>query len=187
MQAYSTVGTPDYIAPEVFMQQGYGQECDWWSLGAIIFEMLVGYPPFCSETPHETYRKILNWKRELSFPDDVTISPEAESLIRGLMCDAGQRLGRNGADEIKKHPFFQGVPWDTIRNLRAPFVPELKSMTDTSYFPTDDLAGVPDDISAMTLNEDPSEKSRTYMQRKDLAFIGYTYKKFDNLTRRGGF
>lgn len=53
-QAYSTVGTPDYIAPEVFMQRGYGQECDWWSLGAIMFECLVGYPPFCSETPAET-------------------------------------------------------------------------------------------------------------------------------------
>ena len=50
------VGTPDYIAPEVFMQVGYGKECDWWSVGCIMFEMLIGYPPFCSETPEETYR-----------------------------------------------------------------------------------------------------------------------------------
>ena len=49
--AYSTVGTPDYIAPEVFQQTGYDQTCDWWSLGVICFEMLIGYPPFCSETP----------------------------------------------------------------------------------------------------------------------------------------
>ena len=76
------MGTPDYIAPEVFLQKGYGRECDWWSVGTIMFEMLVGYPPFCSEHPNETYQKILNWKEELRFPDDVHISMEAEDLIR---------------------------------------------------------------------------------------------------------
>lgn len=80
--AYSTVGTPDYIAPEVFLNVGYGKECDWWSLGCIMFEMLVGYPPFCSETPHDTYRKIMNWQNELQFPDDIHLSREAEDLIR---------------------------------------------------------------------------------------------------------
>ena len=64
------------------MQKGYGKECDWWSLGAIMFECLVGYPPFCSETPHETYRKIMNWRNELHIPDDVTVEPIAEDLIR---------------------------------------------------------------------------------------------------------
>jgi serine/threonine protein kinase len=82
MQAYSTVGTPDYIAPEIFLLQGYGNECDWWSLGAIMFECLVGYPPFCSETTHETYKKIIDWKNHLVFPDDVHLSREAEDLIR---------------------------------------------------------------------------------------------------------
>merc|ERR1712141_733003 len=66
--AYSTVGTPDYIAPEVFLQTGYTSTCDWWSLGVIMFEMLIGYPPFCSETPQETYRKVMNWKTTLEFP-----------------------------------------------------------------------------------------------------------------------
>ena len=56
--AYSTVGTPDYIAPEVFSHNGYDKSCDWWSLGIIMFEMLIGYPPFCAETPQETYRKV---------------------------------------------------------------------------------------------------------------------------------
>ena len=81
-QAYSTVGTPDYIAPEIFMQKGYGNECDWWSLGAIMFECLVGYPPFCSESTHETYHKILQWQHYLQFPDDVHLSREAEDLIK---------------------------------------------------------------------------------------------------------
>ena len=80
--AYSTVGTPDYIAPEIFLQQGYGNECDWWSLGAIMFECLCGYPPFCSENAHDTYRKILAWRETLQFPDDIHLSPEAEDLIR---------------------------------------------------------------------------------------------------------
>lgn len=76
------MGTPDYIAPEIFLQQGYSHECDWWSLGTIMFECLVGYPPFCSETPHETYRKILNWPDYLYIPDDCHLSYEAEDLLR---------------------------------------------------------------------------------------------------------
>lgn len=82
LMAYSTVGTPDYIAPEIFLYQGYGQECDWWSLGAIMYECLIGWPPFCSETPQETYRKIMNFEQTLQFPDDIHISYEAEDLIR---------------------------------------------------------------------------------------------------------
>lgn len=106
--AYSTVGTPDYIAPEIFLQQGYNHSCDWWSLGAIMFECLVGYPPFCAESAHETYRKIISYREHLYFPDDVQLSFEAEDLIRRLMCAPEYRLGRNNAAEIKQHPFFGG-------------------------------------------------------------------------------
>jgi protein-serine/threonine kinase len=80
-KAYSTVGTPDYIAPEVFMQKGYGKECDWWSVGVIMYEMLVGYPPFCSEKPADTYRKIMNFRETLRFPEDCQLSFEARDLI----------------------------------------------------------------------------------------------------------
>ncbi|EER32906.1 serine/threonine-protein kinase CBK1 [Candida tropicalis MYA-3404] len=108
LMAYSTVGTPDYIAPEIFIHQGYGQECDWWSLGAIMFECLIGWPPFCSETPHETYRKILNWQETLQIPDDIHLSPEAEDLIKRLLTSAEHRIGRyGGAEEIKQHPFSE--------------------------------------------------------------------------------
>ncbi len=65
------MGTPDYIAPEVLTKTGYGMECDWWSLGAIMYEMMVGYPPFYSEDPLSTCRKIVNWRSTLRFPPEV--------------------------------------------------------------------------------------------------------------------
>jgi len=82
LMAYSTVGTPDYIAPEIFTGHGYSFDCDWWSLGTIMFECLVGWPPFCAEDSHDTYRKIVNWRQSLYFPDDITLGVDAESLIR---------------------------------------------------------------------------------------------------------
>lgn len=177
LMAYSTVGTPDYIAPEIFIHKGYGHECDWWSLGAIMFECLVGWPPFCSETPQETYCKILNWHETLQFPEDIHLSPEAEDLIRRLLTSQDQRLGRGGADEIKAHPFFRGVDWSSIRQYSAPFIPKLKSMIDTSYFPIEDLQQVPDTPSATSSN-------RQTNVREDLPFIGYTFSRFDYLTRK---
>jgi serine/threonine protein kinase len=123
--AYSTVGTPDYIAPEVFGQQGYGQEVDWWSVGVILFEMLVGYPPFFSENPSDTCQKIVKWKQHFSIPLDANLSLEAENLIRKLVTTAETRLGYNGSEEIKKHPFFKGLNWENLRNSKAPFLPEV--------------------------------------------------------------
>ncbi|KAI9173244.1 hypothetical protein H9P43_007375 [Blastocladiella emersonii ATCC 22665] len=188
--AYSTVGTPDYIAPEVFIGTGYGKECDWWSLGAIMFECLVGYPPFCSDTPQETYRKVMAWKNWLVIPDDVHLSWEAEDLIKRLLCDAPNRLGRNGAHEIKAHPFLRSVDWDRLRSSRPPYVPELKSITDTSYFPTEDLTHVPtsvDGAGAAGASDDLGADGGATAGGaadglyKDLAFVGFTFRKFETI------
>ncbi|KAF9534302.1 kinase-like protein [Crepidotus variabilis] len=162
--AYSTVGTPDYIAPEIFLQKGYGKECDWWSLGAIMFECLVGYPPFCSENTHDTYQKIMQWQDYLMFPEDVHLSREAEDMIRRLITSADKRLT---VEQLKNHYFFYGVDWETIRQIDAPFVPHLRSVTDTSYFPTDEI-----DQAADSGPADPNAAG------KDLAFLGYTFKRF---------
>ncbi|KAK7259291.1 hypothetical protein RIF29_24894 [Crotalaria pallida] len=105
-QAFSTVGTPDYIAPEVLLKKGYSVECDWWSLGAIMYEMLVGYPPFYSDDPVTTCRKIVHWKNHLKFPEEARLTPEAKDLICGLLCDVQHRLGTRGADEIRAHPWL---------------------------------------------------------------------------------
>ncbi|KAH8925911.1 AGC/NDR protein kinase [Atractiella rhizophila] len=169
--AYSTVGTPDYIAPEIFLQRGYSSECDWWSLGVIMFECICGYPVFASHDAHETYQKILDWKNHLYFPDDIHLSKESEDLIRRMVNNPELRLGRNGADEIKNHPFFDGVDWATIRQIEAPFIPKLRSITDTSYFPTEDLNEVPDQLA-------PEEKSHQ-ATGKDLAFLGFTFRRYE--------
>ena len=138
--AYSTVGTPDYIAPEVLSKKanssnGYGKEVDWWSVGVIFYEMLVGYTPFYSETPKETCEKIVNWQANFKIPKDAGISKDAQSLIYRLINTAEVRLGYlYGADEIKIHPFFKGFDWKNISNMKSYFIPEIKNDWDTKYF-----------------------------------------------------
>jgi len=116
---WSTVGTPDYMAPEVLLETGYSQDCDWWSLGVILYEMLVGYPPFYGDDPMVTCRKILCFQTVLAFPPEAGLSAEAVSLIRALLSDRECRLGRRGADEIKAHPFFAKIDWSRLREPGA--------------------------------------------------------------------
>ena len=132
--AFSTVGTPDYIAPEVFGQQGYDECVDWWSVGVILFEMLVGYPPFFSDEPSITCKKILNWRKTFVIPSESNLSPAATDILKKLVTDAEFRLGRNGADDIKKHPFFEGLDWDKLRKQQAPYIPSVSSEVSTENF-----------------------------------------------------
>ncbi|KAF2145789.1 uncharacterized protein K452DRAFT_220971 [Aplosporella prunicola CBS 121167] len=176
--AYSTVGTPDYIAPEIFSGKGYDFGCDWWSVGTIMFECLIGWPPFCAEEPHDTYRKIVDWPRNLHFPPDQQLGVEAEDFIRSLICNADDRLGHvGGAHEIKQHPFFRGVQWDGLRRIRAPFEPKLQSNVDTQYFPIDEIDQ--HDTSAALRAQTSATQGEDLAAEMSLPFIGYTYKRFD--------
>lgn len=171
--AFSTVGTPDYIAPEVLLKKGYGLECDWWSLGAIMYEMLIGYPPFYSDDPITTCRKIVHWRNHLKFPEDARISPEAKDLICRLLCDVDQRIGSRGACQLKTHPWFNGVEWDKLYEMDAAFKPEVNSELDTQNFlKFDELDPPPARTSS-----GPSRKM--LLTPKDLSFVGYTYKNFE--------
>ncbi|GAU25816.1 hypothetical protein TSUD_30800 [Trifolium subterraneum] len=173
MLAYSTVGTPDYIAPEVLLKKGYGLECDWWSLGAIMFEMLVGYPPFYSDEPMLTCRKIVNWRNYLKFPEEAKLSVEAKDLISRLLCNVEQRLGTKGADEIKAHPWFKGVEWDKLYEMKAAFIPEVNDELDTQNF---------EKFDEVDSQSQPSSKSgpwRKMLSSKDVNFVGYTYKNYE--------
>jgi len=177
--AYSTVGTPDYIAPEVFMQQGYGTECDWWSVGVIMFEMLCGYPPFCSETPAETYRKIMNWKETLVFPDEFPLSPDAKDLIQKLCCSQTERMN---VKEIKAHPFFKGIDWDNIRNQKPYFIPQIDYPEDVQNFP-EELKHEPVEKTKEEKEKPVQSNGRREYTTKDIPFIGYTFKSFDAVSR----
>ena len=133
---YSCVGTAYYVAPEVLNKKGYGPEIDWWSVGVIFYEMLVGYVPFCSKDTSEACYKVVNWKKFLKIPPHIRISSEAEDLILKMINSPQNRLGKNGAQEIKSHPFFYGFNWDNIQNIKPPFIPFLRNEYDTSYFET---------------------------------------------------
>ena len=167
---YSCVGTAYYVAPEVLNKKGYGQEIDWWSVGVIFFEMLVGYAPFCAQETQEVCFKILNWEKYLQVPPEIKLSNEANDLIKRMISDPNKRLGKNGADEIKVHPFFKGVDWENIREtMKPPFVPEIKNDYDTKYFETFEI-------------EEPFyPPTRKIPKRKDFVYLGFTYKKEDDL------
>jgi len=176
--AFSTVGTPDYIAPEVFGEVGYDRGCDWWSAGVIMYEMLVGYPPFCSETPRETYLKIIDWKKTLSFPPEIPISEAAAQTILRFCQETGKRV--QGLTDIKSLPWFRGVDWHHIRERPAAISLNIKSIDDTTNF---------DEFPDVDLKIPVTAKASTGHPYKDWAFLNYTYKRFEGLTestRRGG-
>eukprot|EP00026_Physarum_polycephalum_P006619 Phypoly_transcript_06669.p1 GENE.Phypoly_transcript_06669~~Phypoly_transcript_06669.p1 ORF type:complete len:550 (+),score=109.39 Phypoly_transcript_06669:62-1651(+) len=182
---YSNVGTPDYTAPEVLQQKGYGKECDWWSVGVIMFEMLVGYPPFCSETQRETYHKIIHHKVTLpkimeEAAAEVAISSEARDLIEKLLCESTERLGQVDCEDIKAHPFFAGkVNWANIRSQPAPIIPPLQDDFDTSNFDHyDDLEPTPHAPAGQN-------KFRRKLSPSDIPFIGYTYRNFGTVSSTG--
>ncbi|KAE9600223.1 hypothetical protein Lal_00045381 [Lupinus albus] len=130
----SAVGTPDYLAPEILLGTGHGYTADWWSVGVILFELLVGLPPFNAEHPQSIFENILN--RKIPWPAvPEEMSPEAQDLIDRLLTeDPDLRLGARGASEVKQHVFFKDINWDTLARQKAAFVPASESALDTSYF-----------------------------------------------------
>lgn len=137
--AYSTVGTPDYIAPEVLAAQngasGYSYTCavDWWSLGVIMYECLVGYTPFYAEDPVTTCRKILRWRQCLEIPSEIksTLSRECIDFLSCLLAGPENRIGSptqgsdftNGFKQIVAHPWYKGFDWEGLSEREGPLLP----------------------------------------------------------------
>jgi len=151
----STVGTPDYISPDVLSSTGetieYGPEVDYWTAGVIIYEMFYGTTPFYSNSLRETYSRIQN----IDFTFEDGISEELRSLIKCLICDKEQRIG---FEQIKTHPFFKGVDWENMRSVEPPFRPQISNEEDISNF-------IDTDFSPDT----------TAVDSGFLNFIGFTY------------
>ena len=188
-QLYSTVGTPDYIAPEVLGGEGYGSECDWWSLGVIFFECLVGYPPFYSEQPMDTCRKIMNWKKVLSFPEESLdhLSKESVDYVLRLICNRENRLCyANGISDMKNHPWLKNFDWDNVRSVKAPYLTtssmRVGELIDTLSKMKRSDPSFGRHVKELTSNFDefrhtPLQGGKRVGLSKETDFLGYTYKR----------
>ncbi|XP_054544269.1 LOW QUALITY PROTEIN: microtubule-associated serine/threonine-protein kinase 4 [Talpa occidentalis] len=129
-------GTPEYIAPEVILRQGYGKPVDWWAMGIILYEFLVGCVPFFGDTPEELFGQVIS--DEINWPEkDEAPPPDAQDLITLLLRQNPlERLGTGGAYEVKQHRFFRSLDWNSLLRQKAEFIPQLESEDDTSYFDT---------------------------------------------------
>lgn len=191
-KAHSIVGTPNYIAPEVLLRTGYTQLCDWWSVGVILYEMLVGQPPFLASTAEETQYKVkiylsvalqnlirscviqvIHWRNTLRIPSQANLTDEASDLILRLCRNEEERLGKN-TDEIKQHPFFSEIDWTkNIRATKAPYEPTIKYATDTSNFDPIDPDKLHD--SSDDHFDDIIDSSKPYNHH---GFFEFTFRRF---------
>jgi cell cycle protein kinase DBF2 len=177
--AKSIVGSPDYMAPEVLKGAEYDFTVDYWSLGCMLFEALAGYPPFAGATVDETWRNLKHWEKVLKKPqyDDPNyfLSRRTWDLITRLVAAHKDRF--KNIVEIHKHEYFTEVNFETLRQQKAPFVPELDSDTDAGYF--DDFSSEAD----MAKYKEVHDKQKALEEMDDRKepmnnglFVGFTFR-----------
>ncbi|KAG8531663.1 uncharacterized protein KY384_003294 [Bacidia gigantensis] len=162
-------GTPEYLAPELLLGQGYDKTVDWWTLGVLLYEMLTGLPPYYDENTNEMYRKILS--EPLHFPGPEIVPPAAKDLLIQLLDrNPAMRLGAKGPSEIKAHPFFQAIDWRKLlqRRYDPTFKPNVTDALDTANFDREFTSEAPTDSYV----EGPM-LSQTMQQQ----FTGWSYNR----------
>eukprot|EP01114_Cavostelium_apophysatum_P001792 TRINITY_DN11564_c0_g1_i1.p1 TRINITY_DN11564_c0_g1~~TRINITY_DN11564_c0_g1_i1.p1 ORF type:complete len:731 (+),score=239.96 TRINITY_DN11564_c0_g1_i1:286-2478(+) len=176
--AYSVVGSPDYMAYELLMGKGYDERVDWWSLGVIFFEMVAGVPPFFADTPEEVFANINEFQKvleelehTLAEEEGGNLSPPGWTFLKKLLCDPDQRIGKLGYKEILQNEYFSGVPIDDLKTLKPPFVPQLESEHDLSYFDSE--------VCAQLAEEPVSREMSALMagNMNDHALQGFTFRR----------
>lgn len=186
--AFSLVGSPDYMAPEMLSQGGYTHLVDYWSIGCMFFELLAAFPPFGAPSIDEIWVNVYNWKEALERPvytgedSEFNMSNASWDLITRLIAAKDTRYG--SMDQVKAHPWFENGNWDNVRNETPPFIPDLNDEIDTTYF--DDF-GNPQDLAKYTgvnaaggENEGALDKSfdDSEIHNKRL-WVGWTYRNSD--------
>jgi serine/threonine protein kinase len=174
------LGTPDYLAPELLMGLSHGTEVDWWALGICIFEWLLGYPPFTDTTPELIFRNILS--HDIEWPVDELTHNSMDLITHLLNTDTSKR---SRAEDVKKHPLFDELDWETIRDQPAPFKPKPTNTTDTSYF--DERGGRPDPTKGSDERKSTdSEKNRLKESTESLneVFTEFSYTNVNVLGAR---
>ncbi|CAG2209686.1 LATS1_2 [Mytilus edulis] len=160
------------IAEQKQITASYSESCDWWSVGVILYEMIVGQPPFYAPTPAETQYKVIHWYETLKIPREANLSQAASNLILRLCCEHQERAF---VDEIKQHPFFNSICFEGLRHKTPPYKPQIKYATDTSNF--DDID--PDKIRGSD-SEDEIKKPDHPVNGKhpEHAFFEFTFRRF---------
>ncbi|KAF2976051.1 hypothetical protein EK904_005000 [Melospiza melodia maxima] len=164
-------GTPEFLAPEVLTDISYTRAVDWWGLGVLIYEMLVGESPFPGDDEEEVFDSIVN--DEVRYPR--FLSTEALAIIRKLLRKCPERrlgAGEKDAEEIKIQPFFKGIDWNALfaRRLKPPFVPTLRDPTDISNFDEEftsqkPILTPPEEVSVLTKKEQTVFKDFDFVSR----------------------
>ncbi|CAM1502154.1 Fc.00g041380.m01.CDS01 [Cosmosporella sp. VM-42] len=187
--AKSIVGSPDYMAPEVLRGEEYDFTVDYWSLGCMLFEALTGFPPFAGSTPDETWRNLKHWKEVLKRPvwedPNYFLSNRTWNFICTCINSRTRRF--SNIKDIYAHQYFAEVDWETLRQTRAPFVPELDSETDAGYF--DDFSNEADMAKYKEVHE-KQQALETMAERDDemskSLFVGFTFRHRKPAAEDGG-